>query len=315
MGDVRLERPASAVTPAFYVTGTTRMMPLRYLQLDVFAARPGAGNPLGAVIEGARFDPSQMQAFAAWTNLSETIFLLPSTTPDADYRVRIFTPRQELPFAGHPSVGAAWAALDAGLVAADKTSLVQECAAGLLPVEIQYRDGMRLPHVRAPRARRIGGSELSPDLLDAATRNMRGGVLEHALWDNGPQWWLIELADADAVRTLQPDLPAIAALTEATGAVGLVVHAPDARDGHHLAVRAFCPADNIPEDPVTGSAQASIGARLAAADRLPGHQGIYVGSQGRELGRDGRVTVRINAEGMVWVGGEVQMVIRGELHW
>ena len=116
------------------------MMPLRYLQLDVFAARPGAGNPLGAVIEGARFDPSQMQAFAAWTNLSETIFLLPSTTPDADYRVRIFTPRQELPFAGHPSVGAAWAALDAGLVAADKTSLVQECAAGLLPVEIQYCD-------------------------------------------------------------------------------------------------------------------------------------------------------------------------------
>ncbi|MEQ1511189.1 MAG: PhzF family phenazine biosynthesis protein [Lysobacteraceae bacterium] len=291
------------------------MMPLRYLQMDVFAARPGAGNALGAVIEGERFDPSRMQAFAAWTNLSETIFLLPPTLPGADYRVRIFTPRQELPFAGHPSVGAAWAAIDAGLVAADRTSLVQECAAGLLPVEIESSGDKRLPHIRAPRARRIGGAELAPGLLDAANRNMRIGVLEHALWDNGPRWWLIELADADAVRRLTPDLAAIAALSESTGAVGLAVHAADARDGHHLVVRAFCPADSIPEDPVTGSAQAAIGARLAMAGRIPGRDGKYVGSQGRELGRDGRVTVRVDGEGEVWIGGEVQPVIRGEVVW
>lgn len=291
------------------------MMLLRYLQMDVFADRPGAGNPLGAVIEGERFDPSQMQAFAAWTNLSETIFLLPPTTPEADYRVRIFTPRQELPFAGHPSVGAAWAALDTGRVSPGKTRLVQECAAGLLPVDIEYSADKCLPHVRAPRARRVGGAELGSTLLDAATLNMTAGVLEHALWDNGPRWWLIALADADAVRMLAPDLAAIAALTEATGAVGLAVHAPDERDGHHLAVRAFCPADNIPEDPVTGSAQAAIGARLTAAGRLPGRDGLYVGSQGRELGRDGRVTVRVDAEGDVWIGGEVQPVIRGEVMW
>lgn len=291
------------------------MLPLRYLQIDVFAARPGAGNPLGAVIEGARFDPAQMQAFAAWTNLSETIFLLPPTTPGADYRVRIFTPRQELPFAGHPSVGAAWAVIDAGLAPSGTTRLVQECAAGLLPVEIEYSGLVRMPHVRAPRARRVGGAELAPDLLDAATRGMRVGALEHALWDNGPRWWLIELSDAGAVRNLQADLPAIAALTEATGVVGLAVHAPDACDGHHLAVRAFCPADNIPEDPVTGSAQASIGARLAAAGQLPGRSGVYIGSQGRELGRDGRVTVRIDDEGEVWIGGQVQPVIRGEVMW
>ncbi len=316
MGDlVRLEEAGNCRNPAFYVTGTHRMMPLRYLQMDVFAARPGAGNPLGAVIEGERFDPAQMQAFAAWTNLSETIFLLPPTVSDADYRVRIFTPRQELPFAGHPSVGAAWAALDSGLVLPNKTRLVQECAAGLLPIDIEHRDDRRLPHVRAPRARRIGGAELAPALIDAAMQNMKTGVLEHALWDNGPHWWLIELADADAVRSLQPELAAIAALTEATGAVGLAVHAADNRDGHHLAVRAFCPADNIPEDPVTGSAQASIGARLAAAGRLPGHNGVYVGSQGRELARDGRVTVRVDDEGEVWVGGEVQAVIRGEVMW
>lgn len=291
------------------------MMPLRYLQMDVFAARPGTGNALGAVIEGERFDPLRMQAFAAWTNLSETVFLLPPTTAEADYRVRIFTPRQELPFAGHPSVGAAWAAIDTGLVLPGKTRLVQECAAGLLPVEIEYGIDRWMPSVRAPRARRVGGSELAPSLLDAATRNMVIGALERALWDNGPLWWLIELADADSVRGLQPDLAAIAALTEATGAVGLAVHATDVRDGHHLVVRAFCPADSIPEDPVTGSAQAAIGARLASVGRTPGRDGIYVGSQGRELGRDGRVTVRVDARNDVWIGGEVQLVIRGEVVW
>ncbi len=291
------------------------MSTFSYLQLDVFADRPGAGNPLGVVIEGERFDASQMQAFAAWTNLSETIFLLPPTVPDADYRVRIFTPRQELPFAGHPSVGAAWAVLESGRVDSDKHALVQECAAGLLPVRIETADGVRRTHVRAPRALRIGGPELAPVLLDAATGNMRLGALERALWDNGPRWWLVELADADAVRTLQPALASIAALTEATGAVGLAVHAADERDGHHLAVRAFCPADNIPEDPVTGSAQAAIAARLSAAGRLTGREGRYVGSQGREMGRDGRVEVRVDAAGEVWIGGAAQRVIAGELIW
>lgn len=291
------------------------MMPLRYLQMDVFADRPGAGNALGAVLDGEQFDPARMQAFAAWTNLSETIFLLPPTVAGADYRVRIFTPCQELPFAGHPSVGAAWAAIKGGLVAPGKTRLVQECAAGLLPVRIDTAGDALLPNVRAPRARRIGGIELAPALLAAAVRNMRLGALEPAVWDNGPRWWLLELADADAVRGLQPDLAAIAALTVATGAVGLAVHADDPREGHHLAVRAFCPADNIPEDPVTGSAQASIAAQLAEARRLPGHDGRYVGSQGREIGRDGRVSVHVDAEGEVWIGGKVQLVIKGDVSW
>ncbi len=291
------------------------MMPLRYLQMDVFADRPGAGNALGAVLDGEQFDPARMQAFAAWTNLSETIFLLPPTVAGADYRVRIFTPCQELPFAGHPSVGAAWAVLEAGLVAPGKVRLVQECAAGLLPVRIDMMGDVRVPNVRAPRARHIGGIELAPVLLAAAVHNMLLGALEPAIWDNGPRWWLLELADADSVRGLQPDLAAIAALTAATGTVGLAVHAADARDGHHLAVRAFCPADNIPEDPVTGSAQASIAAQLAAAGRLPGHDGRYIGSQGRELGRDGRVNVHVDAEGEVWIGGKVQPVIRGEVLW
>ena len=287
----------------------------RYLQLDVFAARPGDGNPLGVVLDGRRFDTAGMQGFAAWTNLSETIFLLPPTTMEADYRVRIFTPRQELPFAGHPSVGAAWATSHAGLIAIDKTALVQECAAGLLPVRITHREDQRIVHVRAPRATHQGGAELAPDLLAACVRGLRLGALEPALWNNGPGWWLVELADATDLRTLQPDLAAIAGLCKATGAVGLAVHATEIRDGHDLAVRAFCPADNIPEDPVTGSAQAAIAARLAEANRLPGLQGVYVGSQGREMGRDGRVEVRVDSEGEVWIGGQVRCVLDGDLLW
>ena len=314
-----------------------------YLQLDVFAAAPGAGNPLGVVVDGAGFDPARMQAFAAWTNLSETIFLLPPTVPEADYRVRIFTPRQELPFAGHPSVGAAWAAVTAGRVQAGRDALVQECAAGLLPVRLTREGGALRPRVRAPRARRLGGAELAPELLNSVVAAMRrsGGAglcpteafdaaggnghegrpsdLQPALWSNGPRWWLLPLADAAAVRGLAEgaglDLAAIAALTRATGAVGLAVFAPEARDGHHLAVRAFCPADNIPEDPVTGSAQAAIAACLADAGLLPGSDSCYIGSQGRELGRDGRVEVEVDDAGEVWIGGAVQCPIRGRLVW
>lgn len=295
------------------------MMVLRYLQMDVFAARPGMGNALGAVIDGARFDPARMQAFAAWTNLSETIFLLPPTTPEADYRVRIFTPVSELPFAGHPSVGAAWAVAAADLVPADRDTLVQECAAGLLPVRIDNTHGDRRPAVRAPRAVVVGGRELAPAALDAVTAGLRIGEVAPTLWCNGPRWWVLALADGAAVRGLTPDLAAIATLTRATDAVGLTVYAPEhggtGADAHDLVVRAFCPADGIPEDPVTGSAQACIAAQLAAHGHLPNTDGRYVGSQGRELGRDGRVEVQVDAAGDVWIGGQVQPVIDGTVVW
>ena len=289
-------------------------MPIRpYLQLDVFADRPGAGNPLGVVFDAADMDSAAMQAYAAWANLSETIFFLPPTTPAADYRIRIFTPRQELPFAGHPSVGAAWAALDAGLVQPREGGLVQECIAGLLPVRIEERDGLRVTHVRTPHARRVDAGDAHHIAVDAALQGLALGELAPALWNNGPNWWLVELADDDAVRRTQYDLAAIAALTMASHAVGLAVFGRSQGTDHHLAVRAFCPADGIPEDPVTGSANASIAALLHSTGRLPGVDGRYIASQGRELGRDGRVEVHVDAEGEVWIGGHVQAVIRGHM--
>jgi PhzF family phenazine biosynthesis protein len=280
----------------------------RFLQLDVFADRPGAGNPLAVVVDSEGLDTASMQAFANWTNLSETIFLLPPGD-GADYRVRIFTPRQELPFAGHPSVGAAWAAIESGLAAAGRTSLLQDCAAGRLPVEVSND---RAISVRAPRARRVDAHPGA--LLDAALAGHPRGGLAAALWDNGPRWWVVELADETAVRRMRPDLAAITALT-ADSAVGLAVFADaDAGTGYDRVVRAFCPADGIPEDPVTGSANAAIAAALADAGRVP-RGGRYLASQGREVGRDGRVDVRVDTEGDAWIGGRVQAVVRGTVTW
>lgn len=286
-----------------------------YLQLDVFAHRAGTGNPLGVVFDAEGLDSAAMQAYAAWANLSETIFFLPPTESGADYRIRIFTPRQELPFAGHPSVGAAWAALDAGLVDAGKQDLVQECEAGLLPVRVEDRASERLVHVRTPRAEREPGSEGFPDLLRAATAGLPCGALPPALWNNGPSWWLVPLADEATVRTMIPDLAAIAALTGTSGAVGLAVFARADSGEHDVVVRAYCPADGIPEDPVTGSANACVAAMLHATDALPGKARRYLASQGREIGRDGSIEVEVDAEGDVWIGGRVQAVIRGRVDW
>jgi PhzF family phenazine biosynthesis protein len=287
----------------------------RYLQLDVFADRPGAGNPLGVVFDASDMETDAMQAYAAWANLSETIFFLPPTSAEADYRVRIFTPRQELPFAGHPSVGAAWAALDSGLAQAKDGRLVQECVAGLLPIRIEQCDATRLIHVRAPQAREVGTGSLHAEALASALQGLPRGKLAPALWNNGPNWWLVELADAAAVRAMRADLPAIATLSIASDAVGLVVFGRANGSDHDLAVRAYCPADGIPEDPVTGSANASIAALLHHAGALPGAGGRYIASQGRELGRDGRVEVQVDSENEVWIGGRVQAVIRGSVDW
>lgn len=285
----------------------------RYLQCDVFADRPGAGNPLGVVFDAGDMDADAMQALAAWLNLSETIFFLPPGA-GADYRIRIFTPGSELPFAGHPSVGAAWVAAKHGLAIPRDGRLVQQCAAGLLPVEVSG-EGTRLRvAVRSPHAQ--VACELAAPLpagLDAVAAP--GG--DAALWSNGPQWWLVEAASPAQVRGFAPDFAAIAAWTNATRATGVAIFAPETEDGHDLVVRAFCPGDavNVPEDPVTGSANAAIAALLHRQGRLPGRDGRYIASQGRELGRDGKVQVRVDDEGEVWIGGGVQQVIDGRLDW
>lgn len=283
----------------------------RYVQLDVFAHRPGAGNPLAVVHDAGDIDDAAMQAFAAWTNLSETVFFLPPTTPRADYRIRIFTPRMELPFAGHPSVGAAWAALDAGVARERDGRLVQECAAGLLPVRIDRNGDDVQPSVRSPQARARQDVATPGWLLADTVWGARRGALAPALWNNGPDWWLLELADEAAVRGLQPDQAAIAGLP---GSGKLAVFAAGS-GGPDLVVRAFAPAVGIAEDPATGSVNASIAALLHRQGRLPGRDRRYVASQGREIGRDARLALEVDDEDGVWVGGRVHAVIRGTVDW
>lgn len=286
----------------------------RYLQLDVFADRPGAGNPLGTILDSGGLDSGAMQALAAWLNLSETVFFLPPGAPGADpaaeqYHVRIFTPRMELPFAGHPSVGAAWTAVQAGLARPRDGRLLQQCAAGLLPVTVDENAGQRRIGVRSPRAqlREAKAPPLPPSLARVAAPG-------HApsLWNNGPDWWLLEVADEASLRALQPDLAAIA--TEFPGGK-LAAFAFSGHADYQLVVRAFAPGVGIAEDPVTGSANALIGAHLHRQGRLPGRDGRYVASQGRELGRDGKVEVRVDDAGEVWIGGLVQPVIEGKIDW
>ena len=287
---------------------------LRYLQLDVFASRPGTGNPLGALLDADALSGEQMQALAAWLNLSETVFFLRPSAPGADYHIRIFTPTRELAFAGHPSVGAAWAAVSCGLAQPRDGALLQQCAAGVLPVRVSGPAEALQIQLASPPARQLAtGTDAAPEALLALAAN--GHVPE--LWDNGARWWLLPLRDAAAVRGLAPDMAALRDWSLATEATGVAVFADEAGTDHTRVVRAFCPADaaSVPEDPVTGSANALIGAWLRQRNALPGREGRYVASQGREVGRDGHVQVQVDAQGTVWIGGQVQPVIDGHLRW
>lgn len=280
-----------------------------FKQVDVFTTRPFAGNPLAVIADGDRLDDTTMQRIAAWTNLSETVFLLSPSQPSASYRVRIFTPRRELPFAGHPSVGAAHAVLELGLAHAEDGRMIQECGAGLLSVRVEDSESGRRISVRAPQARSRTPDISATPLLSAALAGLPAGVGEPALIDNGPVWLTVEAASEADLRGYRPDLSAIARLTQTIDAVGVAAFAASATPGYGWVVRVWCPADGIPEDPVTGSANAGIGARLLSEGRLPvGSR--YVASQGREVGRDGYVTVTLAEDG-VWIGGHAVTVVDG----
>jgi PhzF family phenazine biosynthesis protein len=297
------------------------LMPARrFLQLDVFADRPGAGNPLAVVLDAEGLDAAAMQSLAAWTNVVETTFVLPPDAPGGDYRLRIFTPHREIPFAGHPSLGSAQAWLDNGGAAHDGV-VQQDCGAGRITIRVEENDGVRRLFFRAPPLQSVHVAEAGEPGMDAALRGVALGGLPPALVSAGRRWWLVEFATEAALRSFQPDLDAIAAWSRHRDAMGLcgfaripvsaTPHAPP-YDG---VVRAFAPAFGIAEDPASGAANATIAAYLRHAGVLPDVDAAYTVSQGRELGRDARIELRVEAGGDIWVGGEVQTVVRGTLHW
>jgi PhzF family phenazine biosynthesis protein len=286
----------------------------RFRQVDVFTAKAGYGNGLAVVLDSEGVDTPAMQRFASWTNLSETTFVLPPTSSAADYRLRIFTPRSELPFAGHPSVGTAHALIEAGIIPSDKKQLVQECAAGLLPVRVVGDGALRQIFVRAPQMF-LGDADmmLTHGLAKALAATLKSEVPPIPV-TAGPTWLVVNLETARAVRTLKPDLRLLAEVTRDYDAVGVAVFGRELSGDAALAVRVFCPADGIDEDPVTGSANACIGAYLNASGALETLGYEYMVSQGREIGRDGFVYVVVNAEsGAVEIGGHSVTCIEGSL--
>ena len=290
-------------------------MSRRYVQLDVFAGHPGDGNPLAVVLDGDGLDDAAMQAIARWTRLPETTFVLPATDPGADYRLRIFSPRREVPFAGHPSVGTAHAVLEAGIASPRDGQLVQEGVAGLLPLRVEGEGPRRTIAVRTPRARVMEIASPGDPRLLASLRGLPLGGLPPALMDGGRRWWLVELSDEAALRAATPDWNAISDLAHATGSMGVCVFARSDDPVYYLAVRAWVGAPAHFEDAASGAANATLAAWLASQNALPGDTGFYRVSQGREVGHDAIIELRVDDDGEVWSGGRVCTVVRGAIDW
>ncbi|GAA4716611.1 PhzF family phenazine biosynthesis protein [Phytohabitans rumicis] len=270
-----------------------------FAQVDVFSSTPYLGNPVAVVLDAADLDDQAMQRVARWTNLSETTFVLPPTTPEADYRLRIFTPGGELPFAGHPTLGSAHAWLEHGGSPRRGDRVVQECGAGL----VQVRRGERLLSFAAPATRRTG--DIEDEYLEkivAAFGIDRDRVLAHQWVDNGPGWAVVQLATAQEVLDLEPDLSQIP--TAMVGAVGAYPSGSE----YAFELRSFAPGVGVAEDPVCGSMNASVGQWLTSTGAAPSS---YRVSQGARLGRAGDITITADADGTVWVGGATTTCFRG----
>jgi PhzF family phenazine biosynthesis protein len=281
----------------------------RFKQIDVFASAPYAGNPLAVVLDGSSLSTEDMARFARWTNLSETTFLLPPESPEADYRVRIFTSSPmaavegaaayELPFAGHPTLGSCHAWLESGGTPRRERVIVQECGVGLVSIR---RDEAGLAFAAPPLMRSGAVDEALVLHIATLLRIERAEIVDAAWADNGPGWVAVLLDSADAVLNLRPrqvDLP--------LGVVG--AYPSDAECAWE--VRAFIPADGgMIEDPVTGSLNAALAQWLLGSGRA---SAPYTASQGTVLERAGRVSITQDSDGTLWVGGATLTCIDGTL--
>ncbi len=283
-------------------------MHLPFAQLDVFTPAPFSGNPLAVVFDGDNLPASRMQAVATWLGLSETTFVVRPVENSADYRVRIFTPGGELPFAGHPTLGTCAAWLLAGGQPKQGDKVMQESQVGLVavrrlavPVHRAQRLAFAAPNVT------IGAAE--PDVLHAIypALGLSPRQVRASAWlDNGPRWLALWLDSAGTVLALDPDHETLKALGVKVGVCGPHLAAHEAA----IEVRAFAAATGVPEDPVTGSLNASLAQWLIGLGALPIS---YTAAQGTRLARTGRVAIEQDAQGQVWVGGDVHAVMRGEI--
>jgi PhzF family phenazine biosynthesis protein len=278
-----------------------------FAQVDVFSAAPYRGNPVAVVLDADGLDAEQMARIANWTNLSETTFVLTPTDPGADYRLRIFTPSGELPFAGHPTLGSAAAWLDAGGSPRHSDRVVQECGAGLVDIRRGGRTsasaeaGESLAFAAPERLRTGELDEVFLARIVAALGIEPADVVDHQWVDNGPGWAALRLRSAEQVLGLEPDFSSV---PEAK--IGVLGAHPEGSE-HEYEIRAFAPGAGIPEDPVTGSLNASVAQWLIGAGRAPNS---YTLTQGTALGRSGVVSISAEDD-EVWVGGATTVCFRG----
>lgn len=280
----------------------------KFQQVDVFSAKPFFGNPLAVVLNAEGLSTEEMQRFARWMNLSETAFLLPATSSDADYRVRIFTLARELPFAGHPTLGSCHAWLTAGgePSRADPDRIVQECGAGLVPVR---RDDHGLAFAAPPLVRTGPVDEAFVKQLAVVLGIDREEIVDTQWVDNGPGWVAVLLRDADAVLAVDPDFTRYSG--EGSLEIGLVGPYPsDAECAFEIRGVFSDERGGMIEDPVTGSLNASLGQWLLSTGRATAP---YVASQGTRLGRRGRPRIDQDSDGTVWVGGATVTCITGDV--
>ena len=282
------------------------MKTVQFKQVDVFTRVPFRGNPVAVVLQGNEFSMEEMQRIAAWTNLSETTFVLPSSSPAADYLLRIFTPRMELPFAGHPTIGSAHAVLEAGIVKPKAGRLRQECGVGILDLQVEG-DTIWLD---SPPATNTPLSE--SDLLFLG-KSLKKEIRQKPLIINvGPRWLVAELANADAVAALVPDMQIMTELSNRLSIGGVTVYgaASDGKSAIH--VRSFAPAHGIVEDPVCGSGNISVAAYLTMTGQGSRFGERYTARQGMQLGRDGQVSIRFE-NGKIFLGGSAVTCVDGSL--
>ncbi|MDZ4176313.1 MAG: PhzF family phenazine biosynthesis protein [Hydrogenophaga sp.] len=285
-----------------------------FKQVDVFTATPYRGNPLAVVLDGSGLSTAEMQHFTNWTNLSECTFLLPPSdegrASGADYRVRIFCPGRELPFAGHPTLGSCHAWLEAGGVPQQGEHVVQECGVGLVHLR---RDGQRLAFAAPPLIKSGPLDEKDVELIARGLGVARSDITAHAWCDNGPNWRGVMLHSAEQVLALRPDSAVLAGLDIGVvgprGKVGVVGAHTDSDT--QFEVRAFFPGNNgLCEDPVTGSLNAALAQWLIGAGLAPER---YVAAQGTAMAREGRVHIERDASGTIWVGGASVTCIDGRV--
>ncbi|MGJ7530370.1 PhzF family phenazine biosynthesis protein [Variovorax sp. GB1P17] len=285
-----------------------------YKVVDVFTSRPFMGNPVAVILDAEGLDTQEMQAIAGWTNLSETTFVLPPSSRDADYRLRIFTPRNELPFAGHPTLGSAHAILEAGRATPrDNGRLVQECGMGLVALTVSGIGEERRLSFELPPARIDALRDADLNDLEAAVGRQLKLKVEPGIVTVGPVWIIAQLEDANAVIGLQPDLAKLAELERRLGVTGLTVFGPHPSGDAAIEVRTFAPSSGVNEDPVCGSGNGSVAAFLWERGLLPSSGKDYIATQGRCVGRNGRIAVNVDSKGGVLIGGSCVTCVDGSM--